>query len=72
MQPRAMALFSIGGSYENLLVEQKEEGVLLITLNRPKALNALCDALYEELNDALKKADKNPKVLTIHSSISQT
>ena len=65
VQPRAMALFSTGGHYENLLVEQKEEGVLLITLNRPKALNALCHALYEELDDALKKADKNPDVKAI-------
>ena len=46
MSQRPMALFSSGDNYENLIVEKKEEGVLLITLNRPKALNALCLALF--------------------------
>ena len=46
MQPRPMALFSSGDNYENIMVEKKEEGVVLITLHRPKALNALCLALF--------------------------
>merc|ERR1712217_628225 len=53
LQPRAMALFS-SKEDENVLVEQKEEGVVLITLNRPKALNA-----------ALSEADKDPSVKAI-------
>jgi enoyl-CoA hydratase len=39
-------------SYETILVETRG-AVGLITLNRPKALNALCDALVRELGRAL-------------------
>src|SRR3546814_13268181 len=39
-------------SYENIIVE-KEAGVGIITLNRPKALNALCKALIADLEEAL-------------------
>ncbi len=34
----------------------------LITLNRPKALNALCDGLIRELNALLLKVDADPTV----------
>ncbi|CAM9872882.1 enoyl-CoA hydratase, mitochondrial [Lampetra fluviatilis] len=46
---------SVGAKYEYILVERKGEGnsVGLIQLNRPKALNALCDGLMLELNQAL-------------------
>ena len=43
-------------SYENILVENRGRAGL-ITLNRPKALNALNDALMNELGDALAKFD---------------
>ncbi|KAF1033727.1 MAG: putative enoyl-CoA hydratase echA8 [Burkholderia lata] len=43
-------------AYENILVETRGR-VGLITLNRPKALNALNDALMDELGDALKAFD---------------
>jgi enoyl-CoA hydratase len=43
-------------TYETLLVEHKGR-VLLITLNRPKALNALNAQLSQELIAALKSAD---------------
>jgi enoyl-CoA hydratase len=39
-------------AYENIIAERRG-AVGLITLNRPKALNALCDALMKELGDAL-------------------
>jgi len=42
--------------YENILVETRGK-VGLITLNRPKALNALNDALMDELGAALKGFD---------------
>jgi enoyl-CoA hydratase/carnithine racemase len=36
--------------------------VALVTLNRPKALNALCDPLIHQLNESLKKLDSDPNV----------
>ncbi|KAK9458242.1 ClpP/crotonase-like domain-containing protein [Dipodascopsis uninucleata] len=41
---------------EYLLLSKPAKGVLLVTLNRPKALNALCTPLILELNDVLKDA----------------
>ncbi|CAB3773370.1 enoyl-CoA hydratase [Burkholderia sp. MSh2] len=43
-------------AYENILVETRGR-VGLVTLNRPKALNALNDALMDELGEALKAFD---------------
>lgn len=34
----------------------------MVTLNRPKALNALCDGLINELNSTLVNLDKDSKV----------
>jgi enoyl-CoA hydratase len=48
-------------TYENLLVETRDR-VGLITLNRPKALNALNDALMDELGAALKAFDADEHV----------
>jgi enoyl-CoA hydratase len=45
-------------SYENILVETRGR-VGLVTLNRPKALNALNDALMDELGAALTAFDKD-------------
>jgi enoyl-CoA hydratase len=45
-------------SYDTILTEQRGR-VLLITLNRPKALNALNTQLSYELIDALTKADRD-------------
>ena len=47
--------------YDNILVETRGR-VTLITLNRPKVLNALNDALMNELGDALAKADADEAV----------
>ncbi|KAI7900871.1 ClpP/crotonase-like domain-containing protein [Cokeromyces recurvatus] len=44
--------------YEFILTETRGQ-VGLITLNRPKALNALCSDLFTEINDALRSYDKN-------------
>src|SRR4030081_1207284 len=43
-------------AYENILVETRGR-VGLVTLNRPKALNALNDALMNELGEALAAFD---------------
>ena len=48
-------------SYENILVETRGR-VGLITLNRPKALNALNDALMDELGDALAQFDADEDI----------
>lgn len=47
--------------YENILYEKKDQ-TAVITLNRPKAWNALCSALNEELEDAIHRADADPEV----------
>lgn len=57
--------FSTVPTYENILVEKREGGVGLITLNRPKALNALCYALFKELIKALEDFDKDPSIHAI-------
>jgi enoyl-CoA hydratase len=48
-------------SYENILVESRG-AVGLITLNRPKALNALCDALIRELGQALDAFEGDDRI----------
>jgi len=55
--------------YENILVETRGR-VGLVTLNRPKALNALNDALMNELGDALLKfeADEGIGAIVITGS----
>jgi enoyl-CoA hydratase len=52
-------------SYQNILTELRGDGACrtgLITLNRPKALNALNDALMDELGAALKAFDADPAI----------
>ncbi|TKC90901.1 enoyl-CoA hydratase [Trinickia terrae] len=48
-------------AYENILVETRGR-VGMVTLNRPKALNALNDALMDELGVALKAFDADDGV----------
>ena len=49
-------------SYELIQVRTEAERVGVITLNRPKQLNALNDALMDELGSALKDFDANPAI----------
>ena len=42
-------------TYETIQFEQAD-GVARITLNRPERLNALCEATFPELHDALDRA----------------
>jgi enoyl-CoA hydratase len=51
-------------TYQNIQTETRDR-VAIITLNRPKALNALSDALAEELAAALKGFDDNPGISVI-------
>ena len=48
-------------AYENIIVETRGRAGL-VTLNRPKALNALNQALIEELNAALSGFDADPGI----------
>ncbi|CAD6556285.1 enoyl-CoA hydratase [Paraburkholderia sabiae] len=48
-------------TFENILVETRGR-VGLITLNRPKALNALNDALMDELGEALHALDSDENI----------
>jgi len=56
-------------AYENIIVETKGK-VGLVTLNRPKALNALCAALIAELGQALDafEADDNVGCIVLTGS----
>lgn len=52
--------------YQNLVVEKKG-AVGIVTLNRPKVLNALCQALMDELTTALDafEADDSVRVIVL-------
>lgn len=43
----------------------EKNNVALVTLNRPKALNALCNGLMTELSQALQQFDKDDKIAAI-------
>ncbi|KAK3711789.1 hypothetical protein RRG08_036994 [Elysia crispata] len=59
----AIRLYS-SGTYENIKVEKvgEKKNVTLIQLNRPKALNALCDGLIKDLNQALDEVEADSTV----------
>ncbi|KAM4636475.1 enoyl-CoA hydratase, mitochondrial [Discoglossus pictus] len=56
--------YSTGPAFQYILVERKgkDQNVGLIQLNRPKALNALCDGLMTEINQALDSFEGDPQV----------
>uniref|UniRef100_A0A9L0KAX4 Enoyl-CoA hydratase, mitochondrial n=1 Tax=Equus asinus TaxID=9793 RepID=A0A9L0KAX4_EQUAS len=56
--------FASGTNFEYIIAEKKGKNstVGLIRLNRPKALNALCNGLIVELNQALEAFEKDPAV----------
>ncbi len=49
-------------SYKNILFEVKEDGVALLTINRPEALNALNPETLEEIDMVLDSIEKNGNV----------
>ncbi|MGH8773082.1 MAG: enoyl-CoA hydratase/isomerase family protein, partial [Burkholderiales bacterium] len=53
--------------YENILLEGKEPGIFLLTINRPKSLNALSPAVFDELEGAFSalSEDTQARVLLI-------
>jgi enoyl-CoA hydratase len=48
-------------SYETLILE-KNEGIAVLKINRPKALNALNTALLSELDDAVATIEKDDEI----------
>lgn len=57
----------LSDSYENIIVEKKggKSDVALITLNRPKALNSLNNALFSDLTHALNVLDSDSEIACI-------
>eukprot|EP01084_Bolivina_argentea_P026830 49892_1 len=54
-----------GSSYHHLLTEIRDKTIGIITLNRPKALNALCIDLLNEIVCALKSFENNNNISVI-------
>ncbi|ELR04231.1 hypothetical protein GMDG_06639 [Pseudogymnoascus destructans 20631-21] len=65
--PRVTRPFSASAKqqYELILTSEPRPGVAQITLNRPKALNALSTPIITELNHALREFQASPSVRAI-------
>ena len=50
--------------YQTILYEKQRRGVL-ITLNRPRALNAMNEELMNDLDDALAEAETDPEIRAV-------
>jgi len=48
-----------------LVVEKPQDGVAVVTFNRPEAMNALSKALRAALNQAIRELDADPEVRVI-------
>ena len=51
-------------SWENLILE-KEDGIGILKINRPKALNALNSAVMADLEDCLPKIAADPEIKVV-------
>ena len=55
--------------YEELIYKKVEDGIVLVTLNRPHRLNAISEKLQTEIHDIIDQveSDDDVKVLVINS-----
>uniref|UniRef100_A0A224XH30 Probable enoyl-CoA hydratase, mitochondrial n=1 Tax=Panstrongylus lignarius TaxID=156445 RepID=A0A224XH30_9HEMI len=65
--PSSVGVFSrqfSAANYQYILTEKKgsKQNVALVTLNRPKALNALCDVLMTELGTAVSNFERDQSI----------
>jgi enoyl-CoA hydratase len=49
-------------AYENIIFEVRDDGVAVLTVNRPKSLNALNPQTLEEIDRALDEVEQNDKI----------
>ncbi|GIS33033.1 MAG: hypothetical protein Ct9H90mP4_09470 [Gammaproteobacteria bacterium] len=59
------ALSECPKEHENILIEDPEDGIRRIVLNRPNKRNALSNSLRKELFSALEEADQDKQVKVI-------
>src|SRR5512137_1944483 len=59
-----MAIRGLNLSYQNLLIE-KENGICIVSINRPQAMNALNDSAYAELLQAFLEIEKDAEVRAV-------
>ena len=48
--------------FENILFDQRDDGIAVVTLNRPKRLNTLTGPLMQELVQAVARIRKDPDI----------
>jgi 1,4-dihydroxy-2-naphthoyl-CoA synthase len=51
--------------YQHLLFEHRDDGILLVTINRPDVLNATNNRLHWELSRVWKDIDEDPETRVI-------
>jgi enoyl-CoA hydratase len=59
-----MANRGLNLSYQNLLVE-KENGICIVSINRPQVMNALNDAAYADLLEAFQAIEKDAEIRAV-------
>ncbi|WP_432841371.1 enoyl-CoA hydratase/isomerase family protein [Dactylosporangium sp. CA-092794] len=52
-------------NFDHLLVREAENGIFVVTLNRPERLNALHDALWDELDSLCAVLERDPSVRVV-------
>jgi enoyl-CoA hydratase/carnithine racemase len=52
-------------TFENIIVDRKDKGIVKVTLNRPHVLNALNSALWQDLKTALEDISEDETVSVV-------